>query len=152
MTISDIRAIKPVLEINSPKVYPRDVPMIMLGGSPHIVAEPPRFAQKISDRIIGTGLHLSVCASSSVTAAKNRMTVILSMNIASTKDISINVINTGIVRYFTSFAISRQSQRKNPAFPIPSTMIIIPKMKMMVDQLIPDEDASPSAAVYQKLA
>lgn len=74
------------------------------------------------------------------------------MNIASTKDISINVINTGIVRYFTSFAISRQSQRKNPAFPIPSTMIIIPKMKMMVDQLIPDEDASPSATVYQKLA
>lgn len=70
MTTSDIRAIKPVLEINSPKVYPRDVPMIMLGGSPHIVAEPPRFAQKISDRIIGTGLHLSVCASSSVTAAK----------------------------------------------------------------------------------
>ena len=30
---------------------------MMLGGSPHIVAEPPRFAQKISERIIGTGFE-----------------------------------------------------------------------------------------------
>ena len=29
---------------------------MMFGGSPHMVAEPPRFAQKISAIIIGTGL------------------------------------------------------------------------------------------------
>ena len=47
----------------------------MFGGSPHIVAEPPRFAQKISDRIIGTGLNFSSFASSTVTAARKRITV-----------------------------------------------------------------------------
>ena len=31
--------------------------IIMFGGSPHIVAEPPRFAQKISERIIGIVSH-----------------------------------------------------------------------------------------------
>lgn len=45
---------------------------MMLGGSPHIVAEPPRFAQNISDKIIGTGLNLSSFASSTVTAARNK--------------------------------------------------------------------------------
>ena len=80
----------------SAKENPRDVPMIMFGGSPHIVADPPRFAQKISARIIGTGLNFNSCESSTVTAARNRITVILSMNIASTKDSSINVIKIGI--------------------------------------------------------
>ncbi len=70
--------------------------MMMFGGSPHIVAEPPRFAQKISARIIGTGLNFSSCDSSIVTAARNKMTVILSMNIASTVDRTMNVINSGI--------------------------------------------------------
>ena len=71
--------------------------MIMFGGSPHIVADPPRFAQKISDRIIGTGLNLSSCDNSIVTAARNNITVILSMNMASTKDMIMNVIKIEIV-------------------------------------------------------
>lgn len=50
-------AIRPVFVIKSANEYPSDVPIMILGGSPHIVAEPPRFAQKISDRIIGTGLN-----------------------------------------------------------------------------------------------
>ena len=67
--------------------------MIMFGGSPHIVAEPPRFAQKISEIIIGIGLNFNRFASSTVTAAKNKITVILSMNIARIADIIINTIN-----------------------------------------------------------
>ena len=70
--------------------------MIILGGSPHIVAEPPRFAQKISDKIMGIGLNFKSCESSIVTAAKNRMTVMLSINIASIVDKIIKVINSGI--------------------------------------------------------
>lgn len=70
-----------------------------------MVADPPRLAQKISARIIGTGLNFSSCDSSTVTAARNRITVILSINIASTKDRSINVIKIGIIWYLTSFAI-----------------------------------------------
>ena len=70
--------------------------MMIFGGSPHIVAEPPRLAQNISDRIIGTGSIFNSFASSTVTAAKNRMTVMLSINMARTDDISINAINSGI--------------------------------------------------------
>ena len=70
--------------------------MMMFGGSPHIVAEPPRFAQNISDRIIGTGLSLRSFESSTVTAARNRITVILSMNIESTDAMIMNVMNRGI--------------------------------------------------------
>ena len=70
--------------------------MIILGGSPHIVAEPPRFAQKISDKIIGTGLNFNNFASSTVTAAKNKMTVMLSMNMAKNADIIMKAINSGI--------------------------------------------------------
>ena len=70
--------------------------MIIFGGSPHIVAEPPKFAQKTSDNIIGTGLKLSNLESSTVTAAKNKITVILSMNIERIADTIINVINNGI--------------------------------------------------------
>ena len=62
-----------------------------------MVAEPPRFAQKISARIIGTGLNLSSDASSTVTAARKRITVILSMNIAKIADITIKVIKSGMV-------------------------------------------------------
>ena len=109
----------------------------MFGGSPHIVAEPPRFAQNISESIIGTGLNLRSCASSIVTAARNMITVILSMNIESTADITMNVMNIGIVLHFTMYAIRIQSQRKNPAFAIPSTIIIIPAMKTIVAQLMP---------------
>ena len=56
-----------------------------------MVAEPPRFAQKISARIIGTGLNLSNCDNSMVTAARNKITVILSINIARIADNTINV-------------------------------------------------------------
>lgn len=70
--------------------------MMILGGSPHMVADPPRFAQKISDKIMGIGLNFKSCASSIVTAAKNRITVMLSMNIASMVDKIINVMNSGI--------------------------------------------------------
>ena len=47
----------PVFVKKSLKEYPKEVPIIIFGGSPHIVAEPPRFSQKISDKIIGTGLN-----------------------------------------------------------------------------------------------
>ena len=71
--------------------------MIMFGGSPHIVAEPPRFAQKTSLSIIGTGSKFSNLASSIVIAAKNRITVMLSINMASTADMHINAMNSGTV-------------------------------------------------------
>ncbi len=69
---------------------------MILGGSPHMVAEPPRFAQKISDKIMGIGLNLKRCESSIVTVAKNKITVMLSINIASMADKSIKVMNSGI--------------------------------------------------------
>ena len=111
-----------------------------------MVADPPRFAQKISEIIIGTGLNFNSCANSTVTAAKKRITVILSINIANMADITINVIKIGIVLYFTAFAIRRQSQRKNPARPIPSTINIIPAIKRMVAQLMPADDSADSPA------
>ena len=91
-------AITPVLPRKSKKLSPRDVPMMMLGGSPHMVADPPRLAQKISARIIGTGLKYRVLASSAVTAARNRITVMLSMNIASSADITMKQSSSGTVR------------------------------------------------------
>ena len=71
--------------------------MMMLGGSPHMVAEPPRLAQKISEMIMGMGLNFKSFASSTVTAAKNRITVMLSMNMASTAERSIKARNSGTV-------------------------------------------------------
>ena len=68
----------------------------MLGGSPHIVAEPPKLAQNTSANIIGTGLNFNKPANSTVTAARKSITVILSINIARTDDIIINVKNIGI--------------------------------------------------------
>ena len=88
--------------------------MMMFGGSPHIVALPPRLAQNTSDRIIGTGLNFKSCDNSTVTAARNRITVMLSMNIASTKDRTIKVRKMEITLYLTSFAILMQSHLKNP--------------------------------------
>ncbi len=132
-----------------PEVNPSDVPIIIFGGSPHMVAEPPIFAQKISAIIIGTGSNLRIFASSEVTAARKRITVILSMNMESTALIAIKVARIGIVLYFTSFAIPRHSQRKKPALPIPSTIIIMPAMKTMVSQLIPTA-VSAAPVLYQK--
>ena len=61
-----------------------------------MVAEPPRFAQKISDKIIGTGLNSRSCDNSMVTAARNRITVILSINMARIVDSTIKVRKIGI--------------------------------------------------------
>ena len=69
--------------------------MMMLGGSPHMVAEPPRLAQKISERIIGMGSIFKSLPSSTVTAARKRITVILSINIDRTAEMSIKVIKSG---------------------------------------------------------
>ena len=60
--------------------------MMIFGGSPHIVAEPPRFEQKISEMMSGTGSNFNSFDSSTVAAARNRMTVMLSINMASTLD------------------------------------------------------------------
>ena len=79
-----------MLSTKSENEYPREVPMIMFGGSPHIVALPPKLAQKISAIITGIGLNLSVLASLIVTAARNKITVMESMNIARTDDKTIN--------------------------------------------------------------
>lgn len=46
IAIRAIPAIRPVFVRKSAKLYPRAVPIIIFGGSPHIVAEPPRLAQK----------------------------------------------------------------------------------------------------------
>ena len=66
---------------------------MIFGGSPHMVELPPRFAQKISARINGTGSKRRSRASSIVTAARNRMTVMLSMNMDSPADSSMKVKN-----------------------------------------------------------
>lgn len=87
---SAIRTIEPVLATKSANEYPSAVPMMMLGGSPHIVAAPPRLAQKICAKMTGTGSKRSSCASSTVTAAKNKMTVMLSINIDRTAAMIIN--------------------------------------------------------------
>ncbi len=65
------------------------------------------------------------------------ITVMLSINMESTADMIINVMKIGIVLHFTRNAIFMQSQRKKPAFAIPSTMIIMPAIKTIVAQLIP---------------
>ena len=122
----------------------------MFGGSPHMVAEPPRFAQNISAIITGTGLKFTIPASSTVTAARNRITVILSMNIDSIPDTSINAIRIGTGLYLTSFAMAIHSHLKNPTLAIPSTIIIIPAMNIMVAQLIPLEVSAALPAWYQK--
>ena len=79
--------------------YPSFEPMIMFGGSPHIVEEPPKFAQKISARIIGTGLNFKSPESSTVTAERNKITVIESMNIERIALISMNTIKIEITLY-----------------------------------------------------
>ena len=72
--------------------------MIMLGGSPHMVAEPPRLAQKTSDRIIGTGSNFIVCANSSVTVARKSTTVMLSINMESSAESVIKQTSSGTMR------------------------------------------------------
>ena len=91
-----MHAIQEVFVKKSENESPSPVPMMIFGGSPHIVAEPPKFAQNTSDRIIGTGSKCNSFASSIVTAARNKITVILSMNIDKTAAMTINVTNNGI--------------------------------------------------------
>ena len=125
------------------KVYPREVPIIIFGGSPHIVAEPPRLAQKISAIITGTGLKFTTSASSTVTAARNRITVMLSMNMDSIPDTSIKATSIGMGLYLTILAIAIHSHRKKPTELMPSTIIIMPATNIIVDQFMP-ADISPA--------
>ena len=150
MNTSEITASNPVFSTKSANVYPRDVPIIILGGSPHIVAAPPRLAQNTSASITGIGEKPSKPASSTVTDARKRITVMESINIASTKDITIKVIKIGTDLYFTALAILRHSHLKKPDAPMPSTIIIIPYIKTIVDQFIPVEAFSPARLSYQK--
>ena len=60
------------------------------------------------------------------------------------------MIKIFVVLYLTALAMVRQSQEKNPESAIPSTMIIIPAMKMMVCQLIPFVLSVASAPARQK--
>ncbi len=102
-----------------------------------MVALPPVLEANISAMITGTGSNFSRRASSIVTVARKSMTVMLSMNMDRKPERSMKVIRMGITRYFTSLATRRHIQRKNPAAPIPSTMTIMPPMKIMVCQLTP---------------
>ena len=86
----------PVFEKKSKNVKPTAVPMMMFGGSPAIVAAPPRLAQKTSARTMGMGSNFRSRDSSTVTAARNRMTVILPMNMLRNAEISIKTMNSGI--------------------------------------------------------
>ena len=65
------------------------------------------------------------------------MTVMLSMNIERTADMSMKVTNIGTVLHFTRKAIFMQSHLKNPDSAIPSTIIIIPARKTIVAQFMP---------------
>ena len=71
------------------------------------------------------------------------------MNIARTNDMIMNVINIGMTLYRTAFAIVIHSQRKKPAFAIPSTITIIPARKIIVAQLIPPVLSDEAPALYQ---
>ena len=123
---------------------------MIFGGSPHIVEEPPRFEQNISAMITGIGSNFNSLPCVMVIAARNRITVILSINIDSTNARTINITKIFVVLYLTAFAMVRQSQEKNPEIAIPSTMIIMPKMKIIVCQLIPFVLSVASAPARQK--
>ena len=134
---NDTAAMGPVFDRKSPKEYPKEVPMLMLGGSPHMVADPPRFAQKISASIKGTGSNLRADDNSIVTAARKRITVMLSMNIAKTAESIMEVKNTGTILKFTILAIDTHSHLKKPVLAMNSTISIIPAIKIIVAQFIP---------------
>ena len=123
---------------------------MIFGGSPHIVEEPPRFEQKISAIMTGIGSNCNSLLWVIVIAARNKITVMLSINMDRTKARIINMIKIFVVLYLTALAMVRQSQEKNPESAIPSTMIIIPAMKMMVCQLIPFVLSVASAPARQK--
>ena len=74
----------------------------------------------------------------------------LSMNMASRADMIIKATKMGTVRYFTVLAKVIHIQRKKPALAMPSTIIIIPAMNRMVDQLTPLALSPPGPSSYQK--
>ena len=61
-----------------------------------MVALPPMLAQKISGRIMGMGLNPRRLASSTVMAARNNITVILSMNMERMADRSMKEMKIGM--------------------------------------------------------
>ena len=69
--------------------------MMMLGGSPLMVAEPPRLAVKISAMIMGTGSNFSRRPRLTLATARKRMTVMLSMNMDSTAERIIKLTSRG---------------------------------------------------------
>ena len=69
--------------------------MMMLGGSPLMVAAPPRLAVKISAIIRGMGSNFSKWARRTLATSRNRITVMLSMNMDSTADRIIKQIISG---------------------------------------------------------
>ncbi len=111
-----------------------------------MVALPPVLEANISAMMTGTGSNFSRRASSMVTVARKSMTVMLSMNMERKPERNMKVIRMGMTRYFTSLATRRHIQRKKPAAPIPSTMTIMPPMKIMVCQLTPPISGAPSEA------
>ena len=110
---------------------------MMLGGLPVMVAAPPRLAAKISPMIMGTGSMRSRRASRTVATTRNRTTVMLSTNMDSRAATAIKLSSRGMGRNPRLLARRRQSQSKNPASLIPSTITIMPTRKRTVLQLIP---------------
>ena len=111
--------------------------MMMLGGSPLMVAAPPRLAAKISPMIMGTGSNRRKCARRAVATTRNKTTVMLSTNMDSSAASTIKLSMRGMGRNPNALARRRQTQSKKPASLIASTMIIMPARKRMVLQLIP---------------
>lgn len=107
-------------------------------------------AQKISARIRGVGVSPSSRASSAVTAARNIMTVMLSMNMDSTAERTIKRMNRGAGLKWTIRASRMHSHRKKPLSAMPSTITIMPAIKSMVSQLMPVV-VSTSPREYQKV-
>ena len=98
MATRQISTITPVLVRKSKKVRPSEVPMMMLGGSPHMVALPPKLAQKNLRQDHGNRVEAQGAAQPAVTAARNRMTVMLSMNMDSTAAMTMKHTSSGTVR------------------------------------------------------
>ena len=78
--------------------------MMMLGGSPLMVALPPVLEANISATMTGTGSNLSRRASSMVTMLRNSSTVMLSMNMERNPEMSMKASSSGMTRHPTSRA------------------------------------------------
>ena len=59
------------------------------------------------------------------------------MNMDNTADIIIKATRIGTGLYLTSLAIAMQSHLKKPTLAMPSTITIIPAMKIIVAQFMP---------------